>query len=175
MKRTQFVTLGVLVLVALALGAVIWISGRGMPDNARAQLTQYAAYRYPLSPLVILNQKPATRPWFFKPEASGASYSDTVFYRTTVRYGRGVTPAGFLSTPGATPGYASAYLGQHALPYPPEELWCVRLDLGEEGSSILVVALHQDLYGADWIVHELPGMWSGADIAAALANWGCAW
>ncbi len=177
MKRTLVIALVFFVVAALVLaGAWYLLFGRGMPDNARAQLNQYVAYRYPLPPTpVVLNEKQAARPWFFNAEDSAASYGDSVYYQTTVRYGRVATPLRFPATPEATPGYASYYAGQHPLPYPPDDLWCVRLDLGEQGSSIITVAMHQDLYGGDWVVHELPGTWSGADRAAALAQWDCAW
>jgi hypothetical protein len=45
------------------------------------------------------------------------------------------------------------------LPYPPRDAWCVELRRSAlEEHDWVVVALHADLYNADWVVHELaPG------------------
>jgi hypothetical protein len=172
MKRTLIIALVALALVALVAATGYVLLGRGMPDNARAQLDQYLAYRYPLSPAPAIGSAvQAIRPWFFKADDSGASYGDTVYYGPTVHIGRQAAPIRFPSTTPAD--LATYYGGQRPLPYPPQDVWCVRLDVAEPGSAIIVVALHQDLYGADWIVHELPGTWSDADRTAALSEWGC--
>ena len=49
--------------------------------------------------------------------------------------------------------------GTSALPFPPERVWCVlvrRGHLQRESSKgqVIFVALHLDLYYAEWIVHE---------------------
>ena len=49
------------------------------------------------------------------------------------------------------------------LPYPPLDVWCVSLQSAatQEAEAVLV-ARHQDLYNASWIVHEL-AVPAGAD------------
>ena len=55
-------------------------------------------------------------------------------------------------TTGATSG---GYIGSRPIPYPPTEVWCVLLKLSSEDTYFVVFAnLHQDMYNAQWIVHE---------------------
>jgi hypothetical protein len=50
----------------------------------------------------------------------------------------------------------------------------VLLEPGDlEGRRLVFVALHQDLYNADWIVHEGPAGASDADLGAVLVRLGC--
>ncbi len=64
------------------------------------------------------------------------------------------------------------------LPYPPDRLFCVQLEHQHAGAAsrrqVIFVALHTDLYGADWIVHE--GAYAPFDptFVAALGTLGCA-
>jgi hypothetical protein len=54
------------------------------------------------------------------------------------------------------------------LPYPPEDVWCVRLKSADPTvPRVLLIAFHKDIYTASWVVHE-PN-----DVAAVLAAVGC--
>ncbi len=54
------------------------------------------------------------------------------------------------------------------LPYPPEDVWCVRLKSADPTMpKVLLIAFHKDIYTASWVVHE-PN-----DVAAVLAAIGC--
>ena len=54
------------------------------------------------------------------------------------------------------------------LPYPPEDVWCVRLKSADPTvPKVLLIAFHKDIYTASWVVHE-PN-----DVAAVLAAVGC--
>ncbi len=64
--------------------------------------------------------------------------------------------------------------GLAALPFPPDEVWCVLLDTGEQRTNVVLGALHMGSYNADWVVHELPATWSVAERNAVLADLGCA-
>ena len=55
-----------------------------------------------------------------------------------------------------------------SLPYPPEDLWCVRLkSIDPAVPQVVLIALHQDMYTAHWTVHE------PIDVEAVLAAVGC--
>ena len=60
----------------------------------------------------------------------------------------------------------AGYVG--SLPYPPEDLWCVRLKSADPTvPKVIMIALHQDMYTARWGVHE------PIDVEAVLAAVGC--
>ena len=42
------------------------------------------------------------------------------------------------------------------MPYPPSEAWYVDLGSRDDTTFTVVLAQHQDLYNAEWAVHELP-------------------
>ena len=68
---------------------------------------------------------------------SKASFSNTPYYETTCRF---------------NPDYA----GYKPMPYPPNDLWCVKvISADPKAPQAIVVALHQDIYNADWVVHEM--------------------
>jgi hypothetical protein len=177
MKRKAVIALAVLVPVSVIIFgiAVILIGTRGMPEVAQGALARYLAFRY-LSPAPSIRQeRQATRPWLFKPEQSSASYSHSVYYRTTHNYGgTGIKQISLSPSPPASPGIYRGSDGLRALPYPPEEIWCVLLEPREEEAQVVLVALHMDLYKADWVVHELPPAWSAAERGAVLSDLGCA-
>ena len=42
------------------------------------------------------------------------------------------------------------------MPYPPNDLWCAQLSSPDPAAPKVVLAgLHQDMYNAEWIVHEV--------------------
>ncbi len=54
------------------------------------------------------------------------------------------------------------------IPYPPNDLWCAQLSSSDPAAPKVVVAgLHQDIYNAEWIVHEV------TDPATVLSKIGC--
>jgi hypothetical protein len=62
--------------------------------------------------------------------------------------------------------------GKRALIYPPTEAWCVTItQTDNEDRRYLLLAQHQDLYNAEWVVHELT---TDKDrLAQILAEIGC--
>ncbi len=155
-RRWAVIVAFALLLTVTAVGLVL-LATRGMPDDARAELGRYLAYRYPTVGLPTIRQANlATRTAVLTREESGASYSNTVHYRTTA----------FLSQ-------NTHWRTDRTLPFPPIEVWCVRLDSADPGAGVVLVALHQDLYNAGWVVHELPVDWSAAERSALLKDLGC--
>ena len=91
----------------------------------------------------------ARLPQNFRAEMSTASYGNTPYYVTTHR---------------SNPDYP----GLKPLPYPPNDLWCVKLKSADPTApSVVVLALHQDIYNADWVMHEV------TDPETVLAAVGC--
>ena len=91
----------------------------------------------------------APLPQSFRAEMSKASYGDTPYYVTDHRAN--------ANHPGVKP-----------LPYPPNDLWCVKLKNADPTvPEVVVLALHQDIYNADWVMHEV------TDPEMVLAAVGC--
>ena len=91
----------------------------------------------------------ARLPQNFRSEMSKMSYGDTPYYVTDQR----TNP----NHPGIKP-----------LPYPPNDVWCVKLK-GTDPMvpGVVVLALHQDMYNAAWVMHEV------TDPDTVLAAVGC--
>ncbi len=44
---------------------------------------------------------------------------------------------------------------ERPLPYPPEDLWCIKLKSADPTiPKIVLIAFHKDIYTASWVVHE---------------------
>jgi hypothetical protein len=128
--------LAVLALVAAILVVVLMQNEARFPQEARAQLDRFLAYdsvraQRPPSVQQIVG---ASKPWAFTPNPGIISFGGGVHFRPDYDYdGR-------------------EGVGPKPLPFPPADVWCVLLDYDSVRSGIFV-ALHQDLYNADWVVH----------------------
>ena len=151
MNRVSKVGLALL-LPAVAVFALVLANNRSDQLDPRQQVVQaYVQYRgKSLSrPLVVSEYTEARLPQNFQATLSKISYGDTPYYQTTQRTN-------------------TNYPGQKPLPYPPTDLWCVKLSSADPSApTAIVVALHQDMYNADWVVHEV------IDPAAVLPAVGC--
>lgn len=177
MRHAFITTLAIILLVTLVLGALFWIKGRYLPPSAQTELEQYLAYRYPLTPEPAVRQlSQATRPWLFKAAMSGDTYGRSTHFDTTFSYARtAARPARAVSTEQPEADWRFAFRGAAPLPYPPEETWCLRLDPEPPNpASVVLLAMHVDLYNGEWVVHEMPGEWSETERRAALSELGCA-
>jgi hypothetical protein len=162
------------ILIAVLFAAILADFQPGLPRDARAELDRYLGFEQGKSGIrpVVRQIVPATWPGRFTAPLSGTSYGDSAYYRTTNHYREPVIP--LRETRGAT-GIDFFSVSGRPLPFPPERLWCVIVDPGTLGARRPVfVALHQDLYNADWIVHVPPHSASGAELSAALDTLGCA-
>ena len=186
MKRTPEI---VLALFLLAMGTALvflLVHLQNLPAGAEAALNGYMRYRQsPLSShtLSIAQIAFASNPSRFDAEMSGASFGGRLLYRTTYNY-RADEVASSSHAP-TTPSQLNDSLlsdslkfnyfpsiGSHPIPFPPAEVWCVALN--EEGQSIRIVfvASHQDLYNADWLVHE-PHAYTTGELKRWLGDIGC--
>lgn len=127
-------------LPAVAVLAVLLVNNRpDQQDQRRQEVQTYlhcrsAAYSQTLQ---IGEWVQARLPQNFHADMSRASFSDTPYYETDCRF---------------NPDYA----GYKPMPYPPNDLWCVKvISADPKAPKTVFVALHQDIYNADWVVHEV--------------------
>ena len=168
--RTTLVITIVVILSAVIVAIVALIRDSELDANGQHELAYYLHYRE-LPPRSILVQQlvHALYPWNFTPQMSRASFGDGPYYRTTVNYQAITQPAFPWTTPPLSP---LAALPARPLPYPPQDVWCAFLKSDDDESPTLVfIVLHQDLYNADWIVHEAS---REPDPELILARVGCA-
>jgi hypothetical protein len=123
-------------LVTLALDA--FSTASQMPVPARDALYQYLAYPNAQADdaVTVRSVSRAGQPYKFSRDLSEASYSSARFYGTDFRFDRQAMVG-----------------GGKPLPFPALEAYCVLLLGPGDAVSQVIVALHQDLYNADWIVH----------------------
>jgi hypothetical protein len=153
MKRAIALTVPLFVFAAI-LGLVL-IRERGFPDNARTTLDQYLTYRQRVEARAWRVQSivRARRPWNFTPEMSALTLGDSARYRTALDLSGQPREAPIPVT--TTDVLANRnYQPEMPLPFPPQEVWCARLEASGHAPAAVFVALHQDLYNGAWIIHE---------------------
>ncbi len=149
-------------LVLLALLLIFVLSPSGQRSTWETALSDYLTYKRTLfgkSFAVSLSMQART-PMAFTEAWSGATFGDTQYYAVDYLYD------------------AEGSLGQRPLPFPPQEVWCVLVKErgapeGTDPYQLLFVALHQDLYNADWVVHEGVAELLSQEAAAAMTALGC--
>lgn len=180
----------VLALFLVAFGTVLGfllVRLENLPDEAQAALNGYIRYRQPaLSPQTfsIAQIAFAGNPSNFSAEMSGASFGGREFFRTTYSY-RAEEAANYSYAPTVPSHMDTVPLsdtlkfnysppnGSHPIPFPPAEVWCVALNEQGGSTSIVFVALHQDLYNADWLVHESSTYANTGELNKRLSDIGC--
>lgn len=115
----------------------------------------------------------ASRPWSFTPQMSRVTFGSRVYYETTYddqASGGWNLPATATPWPNEMPSKSK---GLRPLPFPPVDLWCVALRRADLTSPIVVfVAQHQDMYVAEWVLHEPPSE-NAEELRVILSSVGC--
>jgi len=149
-------------LVLLALLIIFMLSPSGRRSTWETALDDYLAYKRTLSgrSFTVSLSMQARMPMAFTEDWSGATFGDTHYYAVDYLYDD------------------EGSLGQRPLPFPPQEVWCVLVKEqgapeGTDPYHLLFVALHQDLYGADWIVHEGVSKLLSREAATTMTALGC--
>jgi hypothetical protein len=163
MKKLLLLTIPVLVPGFVLV--LLFLYAKQQPPAWQSELGKYIAYAERGSPLRISEQTAvrAARPWEFTGGTGYIVYGDTPYYITENTYQPGVT-RGFSRMP---------------LPYPPEELWCVLLEVQPIYApafsyyQLVFVARHQDLYNADWVIHAVIQPPSSPEIEQTISRLGC--
>jgi hypothetical protein len=151
MRRVTLLVIPILV-AAASLSAWL-IAEKGHTPLWREELNQYLTYKKMAVRLVVQ----ASLPWNFGPEMSGAT---DFSYKGGGTYWYPILPS-LLTTTLLT----TTHSGSAPLLYPVDELWCALLEPAQYAEDadqvkreiVVYVALHRDLYNADWIVHESAG------------------
>ena len=149
----SLVKIGLAVLLPVMAVAAVW-QANNRPDQPDARHQEVQTYLYCRSrtysaTLQIGEYVQARLPQNFTVDMSKASFSNTPYYETDCRF---------------NPDYA----GYKPMPYPPNDLWCIKVSSADpKAPRVIVVALHQDIYNADWVVHEV------TDPEAVLGAVGC--
>jgi hypothetical protein len=178
MNRAIAVILALLVPMAAIVAVAMLTSAHGLPTQAQVELNEYLQYqRLVLGQTISIQQTvQATRPWNFTPQMSDATFGDSPFYRTShTYYATPVVNSPYPSV--ATPwmsDFSNTASGLRPVPFPPEDMWCILLHQEHPTTSkVVFVALHQDLYNADWLVHEPAGELHTRELTATLSSIGC--
>ena len=154
MKR--FLPVILLVLVAGA-GILFVIASQAQYSPQQAALSAYLRYystqAHGITVKAIVK---AARPDRFTAGMSGPVIGQSPYYRTDVSYAGGSRMDEAL----------------RPVPYPPLEMSCVLIG-AEQGDTVVFVAMHQDMYNADWLVHQARAAWPGDELNAQLATVGC--
>ena len=159
MKRTALLTIPFLLLVTLAIAVAAEVPREEvLPADVQARLEQYLGYTFPPGTVRMLAAQRADRPWNFDRQMSDLVFGDSVHFQTDTGPTR--TQRANLA----------------ALYYPPKEVWCALLSIGEGEQAphtVVFVGLHMDMYNADLVVHEAPSDLSSSALAEILSTIGC--
>jgi len=177
MKR-RLAAMSVVLVAGLLLAALVFLVMRGpgrAPETWQTALEMYLAYKDETvgETWVPAGTQKATAPTVFDVSTSSVTYGRGVYYWTDATYIRETPTPGVFGLP--------PKMSRRPVPYPPTEVWCAVLDSGQGGSGpshvtsrVIFVALHEDLYNAAWIVHEVEELPLSRDLMVDLAELGCA-
>jgi hypothetical protein len=154
MKKLILILIPLMVISGLA--ATLLVLNDHKTPQWQVELSQYLAYQNGTGeqPLVLVTTARASQPWNFTSAMSQASFSDSVIFETDI------SPS--WSTP----------VGVQPLPYPPEQVWCALLHQ-DAMRQVVFVALHSDMYNADWVVHLSTAAWGSPELQSTLDSLGC--
>jgi hypothetical protein len=154
MKKNRLILLPILAVIMLAISLLL-VEHFHTPAW-RAKLNQYVAYIHQTGQTTsdVIASTPATSPASFTPSMSAESYGDNVIYDTSHSLNEQISA------------------GLQPIPYPPDQVVCVLMDVDGQ-RQLVYVALHSDLYNADWIVHISSESWGSSTLQSQLATIGC--
>jgi hypothetical protein len=159
-------------LPVLAVLVVLLNTRSEQPDLRQQAVLSYVFFKHTTmtQPLAIGQYAQASMPQNFRAALSQDSFGNATYYQTAHRYDQTAQPnLTFPLTATMPPTLTrSSYLSGMPIPYPPTDLWCVQLFSPDPAApKVVLAALHQDIYNAEWIVHEV------SDPAAVLPAIGC--
>ena len=174
MSRLLRIALVMLVPLALVIVVALPAYTPGPPDKVVAAVYNYLRYQESSSQQAGAVQQivHAARPWNLTPQMSKATFGNSVVYQTTTNYD---VPGSFGLRATATlwpREFSSQRGGLRPLPFPPVDVWCVLLRQADKAQRVVFVVEHQDIYNADWILHE-PNAESRPELSAILSSVGC--
>jgi hypothetical protein len=168
MKRAALLIMSLALLIGLGAVVVAKMPGNTRPPaDCQSRLWEYVAYLNDSFPETTTVQAvaQARKPWKFSSAMSGATFGAGVVFQTD--------SSAYSST---------AQDGLTPLPFPPEQLWCVRLRQGHGSSTaseeqalyaVVFAGLHMNMYNAEWVLHEGPRDLPEPELEEILATIGC--
>jgi hypothetical protein len=172
MSRAPTIVFAFLILATAIVAALLIAREQTLPSAAQAALDKYVLYRQslPSASAMVEQVTRAAFPSNFSADMSNASYGHSHLYRTTQDDRE---PRAVNLTHDALTTLSVQYVGaDRPIPFPPADLWCVLLKHDHQ-QQVAFVALHQDLYNADWLVHEPRAAIGTRTLSDQLARLGC--
>jgi len=152
-------------LIIVASYALATNRGEAPPDRAQTLLNEYLARSaVGAQPARVVQIAPAHYPAGLRRELSAYSLGHGTYYHTLDGMARPVivstpTPLPLVdATPAPTPdlsglmGFPGGSMYGKPLPYPPTYAACVLIERGDQ-YEVVILAQHQDMYNADWVLH----------------------
>jgi hypothetical protein len=163
------------IVAVMIFGATLLVITVNHPHSWQDELERYLRYKNTSGSgkYRIQSTIAAGKPWNYNADMSKASFGESAYYQTDFRYDEtspdqdtfdlilGDAPSGSLMP----------------LPFPPNKVWCVIIENAADKQSsfdgqgkveLVLVALHQDLYNADIVIHETHVKPPAFDIAARI-------
>ena len=167
------VAIGLPTLVLVGVGLAVYRPG--LPLGGQNVLGAYLAWRsqrtsadWRAAEIVHADQ-----PTRLQPAWSTLTFSTDPYYLTSADGGVVALKSASTEDPGES--HIGPSDSRRPLPFPPLEVWCVSLrSAATQEAETVLVARHQDLYNASWIVHELAVPARADEPSSTLSALGCA-
>jgi hypothetical protein len=167
------VAIGLPTLVLVVVGLAVYRPG--LPLGGQNVLEAYLAWRnqgtaadWRTAELVH-----AAQPTRLQSAWSRLTFSIDPYYLTSANGGVVALQAANTGDPGES--HIGPSDSRRPLPYPPLDVWCVSLmSAATQEAATVLVARHQDLYNASWIVHDLAVPAEAGELSPTLSALGCA-
>jgi len=163
----------------------LWVANKSTTPPWRSELNRYISYQTHSSTKSITIQRvaQASQPWRFNADMGNATFGDCFYFHADYCYNLDETPPSpplifppiqILSL--SFPRGGDKALLSNPLTFPPEDIYCALLQTSIERHDtrwVVYIALHQDLYNAEWIIHESANSLSDPQLMNDLAKIGC--
>lgn len=144
MRRIRLLLIPAFMLASLVLAVAVEIPAEaGPPSQVQIRLEQYRTSSLADTNTQVAMVTRAKRPWNLTRDLRWPVLGHSVYFQTDQPF---------------APGQNSAL---SPLPFPPKEIWCALLESEDETTgtrsySVVLVALHMDMYNGDWLIHRPP-------------------
>ena len=154
MKKKILILIPILAVIFLTTGMLLLT--RLQTPAWKTKLNQYLSYLQQTGQAShrVISTSTAASPAKFTPAMSAESYGDNVIFQTSHT------------------SLTEYTAGLKLLPYPPDQVVCALLDVNGQ-QQLVFIALHNDLYNAEWIVHISPEPWGSSTLQTHLNALGC--
>ena len=174
-------------IIPISVVAALILTGESGTPAWQTKLNEYILYQNinKSTALTTRSVTHASKPWNFGDEMSLPPWGDSVVFETAgsdIDTSQGITVSW---QPILT--HSLNVDGREPLPYPPDDLWCVLLQVSRSqtspfdptkggtvsGYTVVFVGLHNDLYNGAWVVHESAYPFPSPELNATLDEVGC--